>query len=91
MTIRTCGNIFQVPSAEILPVLINFHILKTPRQLLTDDFQHVWSDQRLSTGEPDLLHPLADKEAGQCEDLSGGQQLTAWRELHPLLRHAVLT
>lgn len=65
--------------------------MKRPRRLLTDDFQHVRSDERLSSGEADLLHPFADEEAGQREDLGGGQQLTAWRELHPLLRHAVLT
>lgn len=58
--------------------------------MLTNDVYDVGPDQRLSPGEPDLVHPFLDEEPGQRHNFLCGEELWAWGQLHPLLRHAVL-
>lgn len=39
---------------------------------LTDNMEHIRSDERLPSSEADLVHPLLDEEASQGQHLRGG-------------------
>lgn len=44
-------------------------VISLSHRLLTNDLQHVGSDEGFSTSQANFFHPLLDEEAGQFENL----------------------
>lgn len=44
-------------------------VISLSQRLLTNDLQHVGSDEGFSTSQADFFHPLLDEEAGQFDNL----------------------
>ena len=54
-----------------------------------DDVDQPAAQERLATGEPDLVHAQVDRDANDTNDLVVGEHLVARQPLESLRRHAV--
>mmetsp|Transcript_23120 Transcript_23120/g.71719 ORF Transcript_23120/g.71719 Transcript_23120/m.71719 type:complete len:370 (-) Transcript_23120:90-1199(-) len=59
------------------------------RREMLADLNDVFAHERLAAGESDLRHAHVGEGGGEAEDLVGGQQARARRQVDPLLGHAV--